>query len=362
MTDASAGGPAETPPLDPASLIAAAQQSAAAGDYAAAERLLRDAVAKQEATLGSSHPDLATTLNNLAFVCERTSKFDESERGYRRAHAIAVASLSPGHPFIKTSLSNLVDFCESRGIPIWTPPETPVEDEPLPDDVDEGPSEVDVAPDVVVEPTAVPELAISRLPLRRTAAAVLGVAAVVVILLAVGGKLPAQPPRQAQGTTDGAPSVPARKEPVPPAAPAQPTSDTAPVPLHIPEPADVTPEPRELVNTNVSVTVLAAQLCSAIEKRGSPDWQCTPASGDLQPGTFMFYTRLLTTAATVVEHRWYRGDRVHQVMRLRVSASPGNGFRTFSSTTVSPERAGDWKVELRTADGSLLDEARFVVR
>src|SRR5688572_29834083 len=86
-----------------------------------------------------SHPDLATTLNKLAFVCERTSKFDEAERGYRRAHAIAVASLSPGHPFIKTSLSNLVDFCESRGIPIWTPPETPVEDEPLPDDVTSRP-------------------------------------------------------------------------------------------------------------------------------------------------------------------------------------------------------------------------------
>ena len=64
---------------DPASLIDAAQHAAAAGDYDAAERLLRDAVATQEATLGSSHPDLATTLNNLAFVCERTGKVDEAE-------------------------------------------------------------------------------------------------------------------------------------------------------------------------------------------------------------------------------------------------------------------------------------------
>src|SRR5688572_26949343 len=95
-------------------MIDAAQQAAAAGDYGAAERLLRDAAATQQATLGSSHPDLATTLNNLAFVCERTGKVDEAERGYRRAHAIAVASLSPGHPFTKTSLSNLVEFCEDR--------------------------------------------------------------------------------------------------------------------------------------------------------------------------------------------------------------------------------------------------------
>ena len=134
-------------------MIDAAQHAAAAGDYDAAERLLRDAVATQEATLGSSHPDLATTLNNLAFVCERTGKVDEAERGYRRAHAIAVASLSPGHPFIKTSLSNLVEFCEARGIPLWTPPETPTEDEPLPDDGDVAPSAIDVeSPAIDVAP------------------------------------------------------------------------------------------------------------------------------------------------------------------------------------------------------------------
>src|SRR6185436_18265779 len=130
-------------------MIDAAQQGAAAGDYAASERLLRDAAATQEATLGSSHPDLAITLNNLAFVCEQTGQVDEAERGYRRAHAIAVASLSPGHPFIKTSLSNLVEFCEARGIPLWTPPKTPIEDEPLPDDDDVAPSEIDVAPPVI---------------------------------------------------------------------------------------------------------------------------------------------------------------------------------------------------------------------
>jgi hypothetical protein len=110
------------------------------------------------------------------------------------------------------------------------------------------------------------------------------------------------------------------------------------------------------------VTVLNAQLCSALERRGSPDWQCAPATGDLQPGTYLFYTRLLTTATTTVEHRWYRGERVHQVMRLRVSPSPGTGYRTYSGNTISPERAGDWKVELRAADGSLLLEERFVVR
>jgi hypothetical protein len=63
-----------------------------------------------------------------------------------------------------------------------------------------------------------------------------------------------------------------------------------------------------------------------------------------------------------VEHRWYRDGRVHQVMRLRVTAGPRNGFRTFSSTTIRPERAGDWRVEVRAPDGTSLQEERFVIR
>ena len=345
--------------LDPASMVEAAQKAVADGDYLAAERLLRDAVTIQEASLGSSHPDLATTLNNLAFVHERTGNVDEAERGYRRAHKIAVASLSPGHPFIKTSLSNLVEFCASRGIPIWTPPAAPIEDEPLPDDMDAEPlpedADVEVvieaAPDVVHEP-----IAASRLPLRMMAGAALVIATILGIVFA----------RQGQGTTDvSQPVAQAQSETVPPApvAPAPaPAKTTAPVPPRAPAPPVTTKPRREPVATNASVTVLTAQLCSVLARRGSPDWQCTPVSGDLRPGTYMFYTRLLTAAATTVEHRWYFGGRAHQTMRLRVAASPGNGYRTFSATTVSPERAGDWKVELRAADGSLLQEERFVVR
>jgi len=335
-------------------MIDAAQQAAAAGDYDAAERLLRDAVATQEATLGSSHPDLATTLNNLAFVCERTGKVDEAERGYRRAHAIAVASLSPGHPFIKTSLSNLVEFCEARGIPLWTPPETPTEDEPLPDDDDVAPSEIDVAPpaiDVAPEIVRAPEV-VRRLPLRMMAVAAVVVAAIVVMVFA----------RQGQGRSDTPkPIAQPRTESVAPPAPVVPETPT-PIPLPAPESTVTSTPRRESANADASVTVLKAQLCSGLEKTGSPDWQCVPASGDLPPGTYMFYTRLLTTSETRVEHRWYRDGRVHQTMRLRVSASPGSGYRTFSATTVSPERAGEWKVELRTLDGTLLDEKRFVVR
>jgi Protein of unknown function (DUF2914) len=132
--------------------------------------------------------------------------------------------------------------------------------------------------------------------------------------------------------------------------------------------AGTTPAPVERPNapetsiTSASVSVLNAQLCKALQKRGSPDWQCAPLNGDPQPGTYILYTRLLTNADTTVEHRWYRGERVQQVRRLRVAASPGRGYRTFSSNTISPERAGDWKVELRGADGTVLWEEHFVIR
>jgi hypothetical protein len=81
----------------------------------------------------------------------------------------------------------------------------------------------------------------------------------------------------------------------------------------------------------------------------------------MRPGTYVFYTRLQAIANTTVEHRWYRGDRVHQVMRLRVASRPGSGYRTYSSNTVSAERAGPWRVELRVGN-TVLREERFVIR
>ena len=67
-------------PEDVPAVIAAAEHAAATGDFAAAESLLRVALREQEAQLGVAHPDVASTLNNLAVVCEMASKFDEAGR------------------------------------------------------------------------------------------------------------------------------------------------------------------------------------------------------------------------------------------------------------------------------------------
>jgi hypothetical protein len=347
---------------DPDSMIEAARAAVDHGDYPAAERLLRDAAARQEADLGADHPDLAVTLNNLAFVCERLEKFDDAERGYRRAHAIAVASLSPRHPFTKTSLSNLVEFCATHDVPIWTPPANPTSEEFDDEDVPappahSSPGDASIrefeSEDALEEPrapvvvTGPPLVANERMSPRAIAAAAVGVAAVVVVLYATQG----------QGETGSTTEMAAPAAVPPPIAPVTAVVPTDPKTV-------VTAAPRSDVTaaSNARVTVLNAQLCRSIEKTGSPDWQCAGAGGEGEPGSYIFYTRLLTTAATTVEHRWYFNGRLHQRMRLGVSPGSASGFRTFSRNRVSPERTGDWKVELRSADGTLLQDARFHVR
>jgi hypothetical protein len=103
--------------LDLDAVMAAAEQAAGSGDFAAAERHLVDAARLQEQSLGPAHPDLANTLNNLGVVYERIGRTDDAEASYRRAYTIARETLTPDHPFVATSAENLREFCETNGRP-----------------------------------------------------------------------------------------------------------------------------------------------------------------------------------------------------------------------------------------------------
>ena len=103
------------------SAVDAAEQAATAGDFNAAARHLRDALALQERELGPAHPDVASTLNNLGVVCERIGDDAEAERCYRRACEIVTAAFPPDHPFVETSRHNLEAFCEARALPVTVP-------------------------------------------------------------------------------------------------------------------------------------------------------------------------------------------------------------------------------------------------
>ena len=58
-------------------------------------------------------------------------------------------------------------------------------------------------------------------------------------------------------------------------------------------------------------------------------------------------------------HRWYHGGTLRQSVMLRIQANATEGYRTYSRQTVN---SGDWRLEVRSADGNLLHEQRFAVR
>jgi len=109
----------------------------------------------------------------------------------------------------------------------------------------------------------------------------------------------------------------------------------------------------------VAPGIVDLRLCKTLTTSG--EWKCDPTGSPASPGTISFYTRIASPRATTVQHRWYYGDRLRQSVMLEIQPN-GAGYRTYSRNTVSADRAGEWRVELRSEDGRLLREERFTVR
>ncbi len=77
------------------------------GNYGEAEPLYRRSLAILEKALGPEHPDVATSLNNLALLYKTLGNYAEAEPLYRRSLAIWEKALGPEHPDVATSLNNL---------------------------------------------------------------------------------------------------------------------------------------------------------------------------------------------------------------------------------------------------------------
>ena len=88
---------------------------ASQGKYVEAEPLYRRALAIKEKALGPDHPDVATSLNNLALLLASQGKYVEAEPLYRRALAIKEKALGPDHPGVATSLNNLAGLLYTQG-------------------------------------------------------------------------------------------------------------------------------------------------------------------------------------------------------------------------------------------------------
>jgi len=340
------------------SIIENAEQAAAAGNYAAAEDLLRKAAAIQEQTLGPHHPDLANTLNNLGVVCEMTDNPIDAEHYFRRAYAIATATLAPDHPFVATSSRNLRDFCEARGRPVELPPSPPAVaawlEAPLPPDP--TPQRESPGSATKQDGPPIPRQRFSR-PLALGALSVAALLTVIFTMARWGNPIDETRSRTAT-TTAPARETPAQGPTTPPSESLAQRPDTAtPTQPTKSEGDAIGAGPSTPASPPVMPTVATAQLCTALRA-----WQCEAADSQVPPGPMFFYTQLKSATATTIEHRWYQGDSMRRAVQLRIEANPNAGYRTYSRTTISREQAGNWRVELRSADGTVLHEERFTVR
>lgn len=338
-------------------LLERAEQAAMGGNFASADDLLKDAARIQERELGPSHPDLATTLTNLAIVAEKTDRAAEAERLYRRAAAIATAALPLNHPMVVESRQNLEDFCRAHGRPIHIPPAvTPTRDSghgpaavalKAPPEIPNTPEEVPIPP--MHSPAAAsPSMA------WLAAAAVLLVAVVLLLWRPWSSReTPVQgngPEPKSEQPTESVPrqttappqnSATERKEPPTAASPNRARQVTSPKP-----PA------------SGGITLALAEVCRSFSTSGS-NWRCDPVGGTAKPGPMVLYTRIKSPRNTAVVHRWYQGNTLRQSVKLGIQGNPTEGYRTYSRQTVSD---GEWRVEVRSTDGALLHEQRFAVR
>jgi hypothetical protein len=165
---------------------------------------------------------------------------------------------------------------------------------------------------------------------------------------------PPSPQSTPAATTTPSPSPPPSPAARPESAARAPEIPSAPAPPVVAAPA---PKPARPAGAQ-SAEVLDARLCSALDL--GENWRCAPVEGSVTDGAVFFVTRIRSTADATIEHRWYRGDRLHQSVTLHIRPLAG-GYRTYSRMTVNSERAGNWRVELRSSDGTVLDSKQFTV-
>ena len=118
---------------------------------------------------------------------------------------------------------------------------------------------------------------------------------------------------------------------------------------------------RDAKPADTALSIVDAAVCRDLTT-GSGEWKCARVDGAVEPGRLFFYTRIKSPTDTIVEHRWYQGDKLRHTGEMKISANTSEGYRTYSRFTIDARSTGSWRVEVRTKDGHVLREARFDVR
>jgi serine/threonine-protein kinase len=80
-----------------------------------AEALLKEALALRRKWRGEDHPEVGTTLNNLALTLERLGKYSEAEPLHRESLALRQRLLGHDHPKVAVALNNLALVLRQQG-------------------------------------------------------------------------------------------------------------------------------------------------------------------------------------------------------------------------------------------------------
>ncbi len=130
---------------------------------------------------------------------------------------------------------------------------------------------------------------------------------------------------------------------------------------------------RTLTTTVIALAftaLLAPQVVSAQSRLSVPESSMATMVVDRMPtGTAMMFpanverlyawTRVQgAERETSVHHVWIHGDVERADIELRIGDSP---WRTWSNKAIMPEWTGEWRVEVRDANGNVLETIRFTV-
>ncbi|MEA5499578.1 FxSxx-COOH system tetratricopeptide repeat protein [Limnoraphis robusta] len=85
------------------------------GFYSQAEPWYENFLNITQNRLGQQHPDVATSLNNLANLYYSQGKYEEAEPLYQQALEMYRQLLGQQHPYVATSLKNLASLYKSQG-------------------------------------------------------------------------------------------------------------------------------------------------------------------------------------------------------------------------------------------------------
>ena len=141
-------------------------------------------------------------------------------------------------------------------------------------------------------------------------------------------------------------------------APAKATATTAAAATPAATPAAKKEEPKkEAAAASTGEWKVEGKTCKSLTNRECADASESFASTD---GTVYAWTKVVgPKEGGELHHVWFKGDDQMGDVTLKIGGSP---WRTYSKKTLGDKSQGDWRVEVRDANGAVLETLKFSVK